>query len=91
MVLMPVVAANRDPKAFDDPTRFLLDRGARNHLAFGAGVHYCLGQNLARTELKIALEQWHKVIPDYHLLPGARIEEYRSQAFWVKSLPLVWS
>jgi cytochrome P450 len=90
MVMLPTASANRDPDAFRDPTRFLPDRPTASHLAFGAGVHYCLGANLARMELRIALEQWHKSIPDYHLVPSAAVEEYRSQAFWIKSLPLTW-
>jgi cytochrome P450 len=91
MVMLPTGSANRDPKVFPDPDRFVLDRpGANRHLTFGAGAHYCLGANLARLEIQIALEQWHKFIPEYRLAPDAEVEEYRSQAFWVKSIPLVW-
>lgn len=90
MVMLPPAAANRDPTVFVDPARFLPGRTGANHLAFGAGVHYCLGASLARAELRIALEQWHKSIPDYHLVPGTAVAEYRSQVFWIKSLPLTW-
>lgn len=48
-------AANRDPKEFANPDEFRLDRDLRNHLAFGSGIHYCMGAPLARTEAKITL------------------------------------
>jgi cytochrome P450 len=48
-------AANRDPRAFASPDEFRLDRDLRNHVAFGAGIHYCLGAPLARAEARISL------------------------------------
>jgi cytochrome P450 len=90
MVLLAMSSANRDPAAFDKPVTAVLDRGAANHLAFGAGIHYCLGANLTRLQLRIALEQWHKLIPEYRIPPDAQVTEYRSQVFWIESLPLTW-
>ncbi|MEU8662858.1 cytochrome P450 [Actinoplanes philippinensis] len=49
-------AANHDPSAFDEAEEIKLDRGARNHVAFGFGIHQCLGQNLARMELQIVFD-----------------------------------
>jgi cytochrome P450 len=48
-------AANRDPQEFPDPDEFRLDRDLRNHVAFGMGIHYCLGAPLARAEARISL------------------------------------
>jgi pentalenic acid synthase len=55
--------ANRDPSAFLDPDRFEIGRGNRHHVAFGFGVHQCLGQNLARAELEIALPALFSRLP----------------------------
>jgi cytochrome P450 len=71
-VLLPFPAANRDPGAFPDADKVLIDRVVNRHAAFGLGVHRCLGSNLARMELQIALEEWMKRYPDFELTdPGA--------------------
>jgi cytochrome P450 len=49
-------AANRDPQEFPNPDEFRLDRDLRNHVAFGMGIHYCLGAPLARAEARITLD-----------------------------------
>ena len=66
-----------------------IDRSPNNHIAFGAGPHRCLGSHLARRELRIALEEWHKRIPNYSLAEGADLEETGGQ-MGLTSLPLVW-
>lgn len=55
-VLLSFAAANRDPRQFPDPDRFDVERGGRGHLAFGWGIHLCIGAALARTELTLLLE-----------------------------------
>lgn len=60
--------ANRDPEVFPDPHTIDFKRGARNHMAFGFGPHQCLGQNLARLELVVVLEQVIQRIPTLRLL-----------------------
>jgi cytochrome P450 len=63
-------AANVDVAEFPDAHVVRFDREANRHLAFGGGVHRCLGSHLARRELRVALREWHRRIPDYELKPG---------------------
>jgi cytochrome P450 len=67
MVMLAFPSANRDPEAFPDPDKVILDRAENRHLAFGIGIHRCLGSNLARMELRVALEEWLRRIPDFEL------------------------
>jgi cytochrome P450 len=58
MVMMRYAAANRDPERYDEPDRFLADRAnARTHLAFGRGIHMCVGNMLSRKEMTVAFEE----------------------------------
>ena len=49
------------------------DREVNRHIAFGGGVHRCLGSHLARLELRVALREWHKRIPEYEIEPDAEL------------------
>ncbi len=60
-------SANRDPELFDRPDEILIDREENRHSAFGLGVHRCLGSNLARLEMQIAIEMWMHQFPDFEL------------------------
>jgi cytochrome P450 len=66
-----VAAGNFDPDEFDAPDRFEIDRGANRHLTFVAGAHRCLGSHLARRELRIAMTEFLRRIPQFRLKPGA--------------------
>ena len=59
------------------------------HLAFAAGAHRCIGAHLARMELAIAIEEWHRRIPDYRLADAMKLGEHGGQ-LTLRSLPLVW-
>lgn len=86
-------SANRDPEVWDDPDEFRLDRPieqARNHLAFGAGVHFCLGASLARVEGRIGLRAL------VERLPGLRVigEPQRIPPFFLwgwSTMPVGWT
>ena len=82
-------AANLDPAEFADPLEVRFTREENRHLAFGGGVHRCLGLHLARRELRIALQEWHRRIPDYTLAPGYEVG-YLPPLRYVPDLQLVW-
>jgi cytochrome P450 len=67
-------AACRDPNVFSEPDRFVIDRKENRHLAFGVGIHRCLGSNLARMELRVALRAWMERVPPFRVPDGATIE-----------------
>lgn len=66
-VFMTIMAANRDPRVFDQPDRLVLDRSPNPHLTFGMGHHFCLGASLARLEARIALRRLMTRFPDLKL------------------------
>jgi hypothetical protein len=66
-LLLPFPAANRDPRAFEDADKFIIDRESNRHAAFGLGIHRCLGSNLARLELRIAIEEFVARFPHFEL------------------------
>lgn len=66
-VLLPFPAANRDPEAFADADQVLIDRAENRHAAFGLGIHRCIGSNLARLELTIAVEEFIARFPAFEL------------------------
>jgi cytochrome P450 len=83
-------ACNFDPAVFPNPTEVNFDRPRRTILAFTVGVHSCMGGHLARLEVKIALQEWLKRIPDFQVKPGAHIEYRPGGVVGPEFLPLVW-
>ena len=89
MVWLPIVAANRDENEFPNPNEVIIDRPENRHIAFGAGPHRCLGAHLARLEMNIAMEEWHKRVPDYRVDTSIPIREHGGQ-IGLSNLPLRW-
>ncbi|TFG98102.1 MAG: cytochrome P450 [Myxococcales bacterium] len=83
-------AANTDGAHFKDANEVDFARERNIHLAFGSGPHRCLGSHLARMEMRVALEEWHRRIPDYAIEPG-ETPSYSAGIREVMHLPLVWS
>jgi cytochrome P450 len=83
-------SANIDERGFPEPADIDFERPANRHLAFGGGVHRCLGSHLARLELRVALEQLHERIPDYAIKPGEE-PKYSMGIRAVEYLPLVFT
>lgn len=87
-VLLPFPAANRDPEAFEDADEFVIDRQRNRHVAFGLGIHRCLGSNLARLELTVAVDEWMKRIPDFELADPATVRWSTGQVRGPRELPV---
>jgi cytochrome P450 len=91
MLVLMLCAANRDGRQFDDPLELDLQRSPNRHLTFGAGPHRCIGSHLARIELRVALEEIHRRIPDYALDPDEGPTVLPSQVRSVARLPIVFT
>ena len=85
-----ISAANLDPNEFPDPDLVDFHREGNRHLAFGAGIHRCLGSHLARLELRVSIEEWHKRIPEYQITPGDA-PRYISGLRAVEYLPITFT
>jgi cytochrome P450 len=88
-VRLAVPSANRDPRVFDDPDRWDLDRRPASHLAFGLGRHFCLGAFLARAEMNIALEVLLRRLPNVRLA-GDVPDIYGVILRGPRSVPMQW-
>ncbi|TCK24502.1 cytochrome P450 [Pseudonocardia endophytica] len=88
-----LAAANHDGTAFDDASRFCPERSARSHVAFGYGVHQCLGQNLVRLEMEIAYTTLFERIPDLRLaVPADELPvKYDGVLIGLHELPVTWA
>ena len=72
------------------PNEVIIDRQVNRHAAFGLGIHRCLGSNLARMELRVALEEWLAAIPSFRLADGADVEWNGGQVRGPRSIPVVF-
>jgi cytochrome P450 len=87
-VLLSFPAANRDPAMFPDADRVLIDRAENRHAAFGLGRHRCLGSNLARMEMQVAIGEWLARFPEFRLADGAKVTWSEGTVRGPRRLPL---
>jgi len=87
-LLLPFPAANRDPEFFADADQVRLDRAENRHAAFGLGIHRCIGSNLARMELRVALEEWMRRYPDFELTDPAQVTWSAGQVRGPRCVPV---
>jgi cytochrome P450 len=90
MVLLSFPAANRDPAAFPDADKVIIDRKENRHAAFGLGIHRCVGSNLARMEMTVAIEEWLKRIPDFRLDPASKVHWSEGTVRGPRQLPMLF-
>ena len=90
-VLIHWASANRDGGEFADPDAFDLGRERNRHLSFGVGPHRCLGSNLARMNMRIALEELLRRMQDIRLADGAAIRYHAGLTRSPLSLPITFS
>jgi cytochrome P450 len=90
-IIAPVMAANRDPEVFENPGSLDIHRDSRAHLAFGFGVHQCLGQSLARVELQVVFPRLFERFPGLRLATGADDVPYKnSMVYGAESVLVTW-
>ncbi len=87
-LLLGFPAANRDPSVFPDADKFIIDRAENRHVAFGLGIHRCAGSNLARMELRVAIEEFIKRYPRFELDPSKDVTWAPGQVRGPRALPL---
>ena len=87
-VFLPFGASNRDPEMFDRPDEVVIDRQENRHFAFGIGIHRCLGSNLARMELVVAMEEWLKRFPEFSLAEESEVQWGGTQVRGPRSVPI---
>ncbi|MGY3555460.1 cytochrome P450 [Williamsia sp. R60] len=90
-VLLCNSLVSRDPEENERPDEVDFDRTVSRNAIFGMGPHRCLGSHLARLELKIAFEEWHEAIPDYHVTPGTELSMHGAGLMSIDKLPLSWT
>ena len=84
-------AANRDPAAFPDADKVLLDRKVNRHVAFGAGIPRCAGSNRARMELRVAIEEWLRQIPEFEVSDHTTVTWAGGQVRGPRSVGVRWT
>jgi cytochrome P450 len=91
MVALMLSSENRDPSRVERPTEVVLAREGVRHVSFGLGAHRCLGSHFARRELAVAVEEWHRLIPDYDIATTEPLIEHGGGLTELLALPLSWA
>ena len=89
-VMLTFPAANRDPAVFDDPEEIIIDRAVNRHVAFGAGIHRCLGSNLARMEMNVAIEEFLKMVPEFEIEDASKVTWAGGQVRGPRTIPVTF-
>jgi cytochrome P450 len=87
-ILLSFPAANRDPAQFDRADEVIIDREVNRHVAFGLGIHRCIGSHLARMELRVALQTWLERIPRFSLADPCAVRWSAGQIRGPRTLPI---
>jgi hypothetical protein len=87
-ILLGFPAANRDPVVFKDADKFIIDRAENRHVAFGLGIHRCAGSNLARLELRVAIEEFIKRYPRFELADAGAVTWAPGQVRGPRNIPI---
>lgn len=89
-IALNYAAASRDPEVCSNPQRFDVERHEVVHTAFGVGPHRCIGEHLARLEIRVAMEEFLKRIPEFEIEPGTQPQYESGQLRTMKNLRLRW-
>lgn len=84
-------SASRDETVFERPDEVDFRRHPNRHIGFGVGPHRCLGSHLARLEMRVVFEEWHKRIPNYEITAGDGVRRHTAMVRGVDHLPLSWN
>ncbi|MEX1148170.1 MAG: cytochrome P450, partial [Sphingomonadales bacterium] len=91
MVQCPLTLGGLDERVNPDPERFDIDRQDRQHITFSIGPHTCLGNNLARAEMRIFTEEWLKRIESFRIVPGTTLKWRGGGVMSIEHLPIEWT
>ena len=89
-LLLPFPSANRDPAAFDRADEVIIDRAENRHVAFGVGIHRCLGSNLARLEVQVAVSKFLERVGPFHLADADAVRWSKGQVRGPRVLPIAF-